>query len=154
MLKIYRKRYLPEELLWLKDDKILRADNDVIITEWTSLKPRIDFSCGISCYFLHNNYKISKFFDNQGTFLFYYCDIVKAEIEQSNYVFCDLLVDIILYPDNTTKVLDLNELACAFDKKLISAADLSLALSTADTLLAAIYSGKFSEIAAILDEFG
>ena len=152
MPKIYRKRYLPEELLWLKDDEILRTDNDVIITRWTSLKPRADFAWGISCYFLHKNFKISKFFDRDDNFLFYYCDVVKAEISPGEYVFCDLLADIILYPDNSAKVLDLNELAAAYEKKLIPAEDLLLALVTTDNLLNMIYEGKFGEISAILDE--
>lgn len=154
MTKIYRKRYLPEELLWLKDDEILRADDNVIVTKWQSLKPRPDFSWGLSCYFLHKNYKISKIFDHMDNFLFYYCDIVKPEISLNEYIFCDLLVDIILYPDNTTKVLDLQELASAFEKQLIPQEDLLLALTTADGLLAAIYAGKFNEISSILDQIG
>lgn len=155
MLKIYRKRYLPEEeMLWLRNDEILRADGDVVVTKWATLRPRVDFSHGTSCYFLHKNYKISKFFDHQDNFLFYYCDIIKTEILHEDYVFCDLLVDIVLYPDFSTKVLDLDELAVAFEKGQISAKDLKLALTATDDLLKIIYSGKFIEISAILDQMG
>jgi len=152
MMKIYRRRYLPEELLWLKDDEILLADNDHIITRWRSLKPRPDFSHGCSCYFLHKNYKISKFFDSAGKLLYYYCDIVKPEITaDGDYIFCDLLVDVKVFPGGFVKVLDLDELAEAYEKGLISDGDMVCAIKTLDELLNAIYEGKFDCIVKILD---
>ena len=154
MTKIYRQRYLPEELLWLRDDEIVREDDDVILTRWTSLKPRFDFASGVSCYFLHKNFKISKFFGHNGEFLYYYCDIVKPARTADGYVFCDLLVDIILYADGTLKVLDLDELAAAYRQGQIATDDMLLALDVADGLLKAIYSGEFAQISAILDEIG
>jgi len=153
-MKIFRKRYLPEELTWLKDDEIVRHDRDVILTKWTSLKPRADFASGVSAYYLHKNYKISKFFDHCGRFSFYYCDIVRPEFASNGVIFHDLLVDIVLLPNGTSKVLDLDELAAAFEEKQISADDMILALNTANGLLREIYAGRFSEIACILDEIG
>ena len=32
--KIYRKRYMPNETVLLKDDEILRLDEDVLVTKW------------------------------------------------------------------------------------------------------------------------
>ena len=152
MTKIYRQRYLPNELVLLGDDKIVKENHDVILTKWRSLKPRPDFSHGVSCYFLHKNYKISKFFDAAGNFLYYYCDVVKPVPTSDGYIFCDLLVDIILYPDNSLKVLDLDELAVAYQQTLITTVDMLLALNTADILLKTIYSGEFRQIADILEE--
>lgn len=151
-MKIYRRRYLPEELLWLKDDEIIFSDDEKIITSWASLKPRPDFSHGRSCYFLHKNYKISKFFDHGGNLLFHYCDIVKLEVSADEYVFCDLLVDVKVYPDGFVEILDLDELAFAYEKRLISEADMACALKTLDGLLKVIYSGKFDDIAKNLND--
>ena len=151
MIEIYRKRYMPDELLRLKDDKILLVDDEKVITKWKSLKPRPDFSHGLSCYFLHKNYKISKFFDRDGNLVYHYCDIVRAEITQKKYVFNDLLVDILVYPNGDIKILDLDELAAAYDTRLISGADLFCALTTLDGLLKIIYAGDFEKVVKVLD---
>ena len=151
-VKIYRRRYLPEELLWLKDDEILMANDELIFTKWRSIKPRPDFSHGRSCYFLHKNYKISQFFSSDGKLLYYYCDIVKPEITpDGDYIFCDLLVDVKLFPDGSLVILDLDELAQAFDAGLISSEDVVCALNTLDGLLKVIYAGQFGEIVKIFD---
>jgi len=142
---------MPDELLWLRDDEIVLMDDEKIITKWKSLKPRPDFSRGTSCYFLHKNYKISKFFDHDDNMLYYYCDIVKLEITQEEYIFNDLLVDVIVYPDGGIKVLDLDELAQAFETKVISETDLLCALTTLDGLLRTIYAGEFGTIVKVLE---
>lgn len=43
-LKLFRRRFIPEEIVELKDDKILSMDknNNIIITKWNVLKPRND----------------------------------------------------------------------------------------------------------------
>ncbi|MCL2573356.1 MAG: DUF402 domain-containing protein [Defluviitaleaceae bacterium] len=153
-MKIYRKRYLPEELLWLKDDEILLADDEKIITAWRSIKPRPDFSHGISCYFLHKNYKISKFFDSNGRMIYYYCDIVKAEVDGDKYIFCDLLVDVVVFSDGSVKVLDTDELAEAFEKGEVSGVDVTIALKALNSLLKIVYNGNLAKEAEVLDIYG
>jgi len=154
MIKIYRQRYMPNELLWLENDEIIKQNDDIIITKWTSIKPRPDFDHGVSCYFLHKNYKISKFYDCKNNFLYYYCDVVKPKKTDDGYVFCDLLADVILYPDKTLKVLDLDELASAYEQGFIASSDITLALNTTDALLRLIYSGEFEQVVKILDNGG
>ncbi|MDR2183900.1 MAG: DUF402 domain-containing protein [Clostridiales bacterium] len=154
-MKIYRRRYLPEELLWLKDDEIVLANREIIVTRWRALKPRPDFSHGISCYFLHRNYKISKFFGHDDTLLYYYCDIVKPETcaGGEEYIFNDLLVDVKVFPDGSHIILDLDELADVYQAGLISGADVACALKTLDGLLKAIYAGEFGEVVKILEDY-
>ena len=50
-INLYRKRIIPEEMILLKDDVILHQDASTIITKWNSLKPRKDFSNGISIFY-------------------------------------------------------------------------------------------------------
>ena len=143
-MKLYRQRYLPEELLWLRDDEIILADDEKIITKWTSLKPRPDFSHGCSCYFLHKNYKISKFYGHDGSLRYYYCDIVRPEATADGFIFHDLLVDVQVLPDGrTAQVLDLDELAAAFEQRLISSADVVCAIKALHELLDIVTSGEF-----------
>ena len=39
-LKIYRKRLIPSENIWLKDDVVLLCNEEYIVTRWKTLKPR------------------------------------------------------------------------------------------------------------------
>ena len=55
-IQLFRKRLIPEEIVELKDDKIIKRNQNIIITKWKTLKPRTDFSHGISCYFLDKGY--------------------------------------------------------------------------------------------------
>ena len=45
---LFRKRYIPSEIVELKDDIILYRDDSMLITRWTTLKPRHDIAGGIS----------------------------------------------------------------------------------------------------------
>ncbi|MCL2874415.1 MAG: DUF402 domain-containing protein [Defluviitaleaceae bacterium] len=139
--QLYRKRYIPDEIIHLKDDIITYIDNDIITTKWNVLKPRKDFTHGDSCYFIKKGYKVSRFFDASGECIYIYCDIVKTEyIEQGNkYIFHDLLVDVIIYPDGFVKVLDLAEVPEALDLGLISIEDAKYAMLKTDELLGLIY---------------
>ena len=43
-LKIYRKRLIPKECIWLKDDIVLLCNEEYIVSRWTTLRPRKDFT--------------------------------------------------------------------------------------------------------------
>ena len=59
-LKLFRKRIIPNECILLKDDIILSANEEFIITKWNALKPKKDLHHGYSCFFLKEGFKISK----------------------------------------------------------------------------------------------
>lgn len=82
-LKIYRRRMIPEECILLKDDVILERTDDKIITRWNTLKPRRDFHHGCSCYYLNLGCKISKFYREDNTLLYWYCDIVDYDYQEA-----------------------------------------------------------------------
>lgn len=147
-IKLYRKRYIPDETVLLKDDIILYCDNEKIVTKWNVLKPRTDFTHGFSCYYINDGYKVSSFLKDDGSLLYYYCDIIKSEYksDEKAYIFTDLLADVKVYPDKTVRVVDLDELAYAFEKKLITKKELSMALRQLDALLKIIYSGSIKQL--------
>jgi Uncharacterized conserved protein len=140
-IKLYRKRFIPDEIIFLKDDIILQADEDKIITKWNVLKPRGDFVCGFSYYYLKKGYKISKFMDKNGNLVYYYCDIIDIYFDKNekSYIFADLLADVIVYKDGSVKVVDLAEIAEALDKNLITQELAKKALRILDELLNTIY---------------
>ncbi len=139
-MMLYRKRFIPEEVVPLKDDEILFADETKIITKWKTLKPRPDFAWGISCYDLQNSYKISRFLDHNNHLVYYYCDIIEWEKTEDGYLFSDLLADVIIYPNGVVRVVDLAEIADALDEKKITEAQAKKALRILDGLLRRIES--------------
>ncbi len=154
-LKIYRKRIIPDECILLKDDIILEQTDDTIITKWNTLKPRRDFHHGFSCYFLRSGYKVSKFYREDGTLLYWYCDIVDYTYQEAEnaLIVTDLLADVVLYPDGYIKVLDVNELAIALEKSLCEPQLVTQALRKLDALLNLIYDDKFDTLAAEIERW-
>ena len=145
---LYRKRIIPEECVLLKDDKILYQDEQIIVTGWNTLKPKKELHHGYSCYFLNEGYKVSKFYREDNSLMFWYCDIVEHNYqpETTTYVFTDLLADVIIYPDGFVKVVDIDELVTARNENLISEDTLKKSLLCLSNLLDIIYSGHFDTL--------
>ena len=117
MPKLYRKRFIPDEIVELKDDRIVYHEGNIMITEWDVLHPKAKFSHGISCYYMDKGWKISKFLNKKKELVYYYCDIIEtAYLKAENaYIFTDLLADVIIHPDGAVEVVDLGELSDALE---------------------------------------
>ena len=154
-LKLYRKRIIPEECVFLKDDTILYHDNEVIITKWNTLHPKKTLHHGYSCYFLERGFKVSKFYDHDNQLISWYCDIISHTFDPDTktYVFTDLLADVILYPDGFVRVVDLDELADAQRDHLITPEEMEMALRRLDKLLSIIYKGAFGRIQKYIEDW-
>lgn len=150
---LYRKRIIPAENILLKDDIILHIDERIIITKWNTLRPKKNFTHGMSCYFLKEGYKVSKFLKADESLLYWYCDILDYTYEKENnsYVFRDLLADVIVYPDGFVKVNDLDEFEEAIENKSIEMTDVIHALKSLSSLLDIIYSGNFNKLINEID---
>ncbi|MDE6949710.1 MAG: DUF402 domain-containing protein [Lachnospiraceae bacterium] len=145
---LYRKRLIPNECILLKDDVILEITDDHILTKWNTLRPKKILHHGDSCYYLHKNLKVSRFYTEDNFLICWYCDIVSYEWndDKSSLVTTDLLLDILVYPDKSFKILDMDELAQAHKEKLISDELMQRSLLTANLLLNNIYDDMFSQI--------
>ena len=145
---LYRKRLIPEECILLKNDRILACDNDKIITGWHTIKPRKDLHHGYSCYYLQKGFKVSKFYREDGSLLYWYCDIVSYDhqAKTNTYIVTDLLADVIVYPDGFVKVVDIDELVTALNAKLITEEMLKVSLLNLNSLLEIIYAGEFDRL--------
>lgn len=154
-ISLYRRRYEPEETVFLKDDVILFQDGHRIISKWNCLKPRNDIASGISAYLLDENIKVSKVMDHSGNLVYWYCDIIETihDPEENSYVFCDLLVDVLVYANGETKVIDLDELGDALENGRITKEQAVLALRAASRLLTTIYDGGFLEYQKLLEAY-
>ena len=145
---LYRRRLIPEECVLLKDDKLLHRDSRIIVTSWNTLKPRKDIHHGCSCYYLDEGFKVSRFYKEDGSLLYWYCDIVDYDYDENKdtYVITDLLADVIIYPDGFVKVVDIDELATARDAGLLNDEMLKQSLLTLNHLLQIIYDGGFEDL--------
>lgn len=158
-IQLFRKRHIPEECIPLKNDTVLHLDSSCLVTSWNVLKPRSDFASGISLFDFGKHWKITRVAKADGSLYHWYCDIMKVHISEdkesdtSTYLMEDLLIDIVIEPDGSVHVLDLDEAAEAFEKGLITGADLTLALNAADALLRIIRSGEFEEYQKIVETY-
>lgn len=154
--KLYRRRLIPSELTLLKDDVIVRQDDEVIITTWNTLNPKTEFSRGCSCYFLKDGLKVSKMYRSDNTLLRWYIDIVEISVDntENTLTATDLLADVVIYPDGRMKVVDLDELAEALEKNLITKEQMVNCLRSLNHLLTLVYRDKFDRLQSRLDSLG
>ncbi|MCR5108521.1 MAG: DUF402 domain-containing protein [Lachnospiraceae bacterium] len=154
-IKLFRKRIIPPECIPLKDDEILFIDDKIIVTRWNTLKPKTDLHHGLSCYFLNEGYKVSKFMKKDGSLLYWYCDIVEHvfDPEDDSYLFTDLLADVVIYPDNSVRVIDVDEVADAISVGSITKEQCIRLLRSLDSLLNIIYNGHFKDLTGIIEKY-
>ena len=152
--KLYRKRYMPNEIVFLKDDIITYHDEDMMVTKWDVLHPKAKFSHGVSCYYLKKGWKVSKFLNKNDELVYYYCDIIDTTYNEAEnlYVFTDLLADVIIYEDGFVKVVDLGEIAEALADGIITDREVKLSLQRLDALLEVIYGGGLPEMIAFMEQ--
>ena len=149
---IYRRRYIPDENVCLRNDTIIYYDQSVLITKWTALRPRSDFDNGISCYLIDKGIKISKFFLDK-RLIYHYIDIIEAQISPDSYeiVFNDLLIDVVVENSGFVKVLDLGQVPVALEQGLITREQAMSALKISSWLLDIIYKGNFDDLLQYFD---
>lgn len=150
---LYRKRYVPMEKIMLKEDQILLQDAEHIVTKWTVFRPKENFSKGISCYFLKEGYKVSKFMNDADELVYYYCDIIETDYDaqENTYTFTDLLVDVVVKPSGMVEILDLAEAADALEQNIITTEIIQKALRQLEKLLQIIYKGQFDSLTKYLE---
>jgi len=143
--KIYRKRYIPDEIIDISSDEILYYDNEILVTRWEPIHPRNDFSGGISFAFVLEGYKIGYFYGQNKEFLFWYIDFIETEFdkEKNSITLVDLLVDVKIFPDGRKVVLDRDELEEALKKGFIDKHQYELALKNLKKVDDMIGEGKF-----------
>lgn len=98
---------------------------------------------------------MSKFLRENGNLHYWYCDIIEHSYDANtnSYTFTDLLADVIIYPDGKLRVVDLDEIAVALERKLLSERELEVALRTLDSLLNMIYEGDFDYLKSKVEQF-
>ena len=148
MMKMFRKRFIPDEIIDISNDEVLERTDKRIVTKWLPIHPRNDVFCGKSYVYYKDGYKISKFYDKDGKLLYYYCDIIDYSYDEKedSFTFIDLLVDIKFYPSGQVEYLDFDELQKAYDEKMIDGKMLLKAVSSLNELAKKILDGSFEQL--------
>lgn len=146
-MKIFRKRYIPNEIVDISGDEVIYRDDEKIITKWLPINPRDDIGKGESYTYLSKGWKISKFYRKDGSFKFYYCDIISYDyIEvEDKYIITDLLIDVIVHLDGRYEILDEDELEEALESGLITKEIAKEAKTKLNSLLEIIKEGRIKE---------
>jgi hypothetical protein len=120
--QILRRRLIPFETVDLAGDALLHRDPRLLVTRWRTIRPKKEFASGVSFWFLDRDYKVSRFYAHDGTFLYWYCDVLQIEYDgaRDSYLMLDLLLDVRAYPDGRVEVLDEDELAEAHARRLVT----------------------------------
>lgn len=152
---IFRTRFIPFETVDISSDELLFRDDEILITRWKAIKPRADISGGISYTFLKEGIKISRFYDAEKKFAYWYCDIIDVQYDRDNdrYTLIDLLLDVKLMPDGTMKVLDADELAAALEEGLITQEQACRSLKKMDGILKKVYNGSFPPVVCLEEKY-
>lgn len=153
--ELFRKRLIPNECIALKDDIIIHMDDDILVTKWTTLKPRKDFHHGYSCYFFNEGIKVSQFLKEDGSLYYWYCDIVTYSRNEEPYTLTiiDLLADVTLDAEGRMNVLDIDELCEAREKNYISEAQFFTSVKQLGNLITIIQQGRFNEYTDVLMKY-
>lgn len=147
-MKMYRKRYVPDEIIDISDDEVVYRDEKRLITKWKPIKPKDKIAFGESCVYFEYGWKVNKFYRKDGSFKFWYVDIINYEYikEEDKYIFTDLLLDVIVHVDGRVEILDEDELNEAFEKGIITIEVMDEAKEKLNKLLDLINSGRFKEL--------
>ena len=111
-----------EKQIWnFNGEDIIVCDNGL---KWLSILPRNDFYC------------ITAMMNADNEILLWYIDMIVAQGIDADGVpyFDDLYLDLVVYPDGTIIVDDMDELETALETKDITQAQFNLAISTSNDL--------------------
>ena len=98
----------------------------------------------------------SKFYRDDDSLLYWYIDIVEFTTgsDKTELIVTDLLADVIISPTGRIKVVDLDELAEALEKGLITQEQTINCMKQLNDLLTLIYRDKFDTLTEPLDSRG
>ena len=146
-LVLYRRRFIPDEKILLKDDKVVSVSDDAIVcNRWTLYTRMSDED-----YYIKEGFKVSKFLDDNNNIVYWYCDIIETEKDGDTYTFNDLLADVIIRNDGRVEVVDVDEIGRALEEHILPTELITKALYRLDKLLRIIYSGDFEKYQAPLN---
>lgn len=90
----------------------------------------------LTYYFVRKGYTISKVFGRSGEFLYYYCDVMQMhQVGRLRYVMVDLLLDLIIDPDDHYHLIDVDEFADSIERGQLKRKQQVYALRTLDQMI-------------------
>ena len=149
---LYRRRFIPDECVHLTKDTLWLVSEDLILTSWHVIRPRNDISGGISAFYPRLGFRISKVFAPDHSLVHWYNDICKVELQDHKILYTDLLLDVLVKPDGSIRLLDADEYADALSAGLLTTEDAAAAMRGLQRLMDAIHDGSFVKFTEPIEE--
>ena len=77
---LYRRRLIPNECILLGDDTMIGFRDHCLVTTWSALHPKKNLHHGISAFFFDDGIKVSKFYREDNSLVYWYIDIIRADL--------------------------------------------------------------------------
>ncbi|MBR4759199.1 MAG: DUF402 domain-containing protein [Lachnospiraceae bacterium] len=80
---MYRRRLIPNECILLDKDVILSFEGNRLVTSWNAIRPKKNLHHGISCFFFDDGIKLSKFYREDNSLVYWYIDMISASFSDT-----------------------------------------------------------------------
>lgn len=119
--KLLKHKLVPPSSEDISGDEVLYFDLDFLVTRWKPAKSNMNIGAAVSLLCVKSGVQISKKYNREGKFVYYYCDMVKThwDPETETFEVTDLIADLIVFPDSELRLIDLEEFQEAYQSKVI-----------------------------------
>ena len=80
---MYRRRLIPNECILLDKDVILSFEGNRLVTSWNAIRPKKNLHHGLSCFFFDDGIKLSKFYREDNSLVYWYIDMISASFSDT-----------------------------------------------------------------------
>ncbi len=80
---MYRRRLIPNECILLNKDVILSFEGNRLVTSWNAIRPKKNLHHGISCFYFEDGIKLSKFYQEDNSLVYWYIDMISASFSDT-----------------------------------------------------------------------
>lgn len=142
---LLKHKLLPQCTEDITEDEILFFNNDYLVTQWKAKSSNMNIASALSVVSVEHGIQISKKYDKDKKFCYWYCDIVKTKWtpESSCFEITDLLVDVVVFPDNELRMIDLDEFTQSKNNGLLNTSDFQWAQQSVLKLINQALLGDF-----------
>jgi uncharacterized protein len=134
--QVRKTKLHPQREVDLTGDTLLYQDQELQVTAWIApehhpnqVKYALTFTLFNQAIQIHSKH------DAQGQRLYWYCDLLEVSQVAETWLLTDLILDVVVYPDYSTRVLDLAEMGEALEENGITPLQAAQALKLAEKVL-------------------
>ncbi|PIQ25588.1 hypothetical protein COW36_21330 [bacterium (Candidatus Blackallbacteria) CG17_big_fil_post_rev_8_21_14_2_50_48_46] len=134
-LPIRKQKLHPVREVNLSGDTWLHQDEHLCVSYWHLPRTESDqVAHTLTLTIFDEAIQIHSKHNAAGERLYWYCDLLEVKRDEGGWHLTDLLLDVVVFPDGSTRMLDLGELAEALEEGGIHPQQAAQALRLAETI--------------------